>query len=301
MDHQAEQSGYTYLPTVKLSYIPARNDAVGLLCTNLKAARHIAKGHYDVVVLSGVGEIKFILAALLFCRTKFAAWEHFNAAYTHRRVNRKVAARLCDAIIVLTQADADDWCRYLHPHGRIAHLPNPLAAMPDQPSSLNKKRVLALGRLEEQKRFDLLIEAFALFHSECAEWSLRICGSGSREAALRAQVQKLGLEGAVEILPPVADVASEYRAASICALSSKFEGFPMTLLEAMAFGIPCVSFDCPNGPSEIIAHGDDGFIVPLGDVQGLAEAMIRLAKEPVLRVQMGSRARHHIQRFDIAM
>ena len=292
--------GYSYQPSIEISYIPARNDMLNLCITTIKIAHHLAKGNYDVVVLSGVGEIKFLLGAIHFCRSKFVAWEHFNAAHTHKRVNRKVAARLCDAIVVLTKADADDWQRYLHPHGRIAYIPNPLAEMPALPSILSEKRVLALGRLEEQKRFDLLIEAFSLMHKECPDWHLRIRGSGSKEPVLRQRLQELELTSAVEILPPVTDVASEYREASIYALSSKFEGFPMTLVEAMSFGIPCVSFNCPNGPDEIIADGDDGFIVPYDDVPGFATAMIQLAEDPTLRHQMGQRARQHIQRFDLA-
>jgi glycosyltransferase involved in cell wall biosynthesis len=292
------EKGYLYKASIVRSYIPIHQGVLGLFSINTKTARHISRGAYDVVVISGVGEIKFLLVAILFCRTKFVAWEHFNAAYTHRRVNRKVAARFCDAIVVLTRADADDWQLYLHPRGHIVRIPNPLATIPRQPSLLTTTRVLALGRLEEQKRFDLLIDAFVLMHAKYPDWTLRIRGTGSKEAELKNRVKELGLENAIEILPAVEDVASEYQVASIYALSSKFEGFPMTLIEAMAFGIPCVSFDCPNGPSEIIAQGEDGFLVPYGDVTALAGALAKLAQEPTLRMQMGRKAREHIKRFD---
>ena len=297
--HQGEGVGYPYVPAIRRVYHPVERNLASLITVNFTIADHVARSAYDTVILAGIGEIKYLLAAVLQRKSRFIGWEHFNAAYTHRRFNRKLAACLLDAVIVLSGRDQDDWHRYLHPRALIERIPNPVPSFPALPSPVRCRRILALGRIEEQKRFDLLLEAFAIFHREHPEWSLRIRGKGSREHALREHCASLGLGSAVEILPPTADVQTEYQEAAMYAMSSRFEGFPMTLIEAMAHGVPCVSFDCPNGPSEVIADGEDGFIVPLFDVSALAERFSRLADDEALRVDFGRRAMENIRRYEV--
>jgi glycosyltransferase involved in cell wall biosynthesis len=296
-------AGYPYLPAVARSWLPAKNGPGGIFATNFSLAAHIARGRYDAVILAGIGEIKFLVAALAARKSRFAGWEHFNAAYTHRRLNRKLAARRLDAVIVLSKRDEADWHRLLAPKAVVVRIPNPIPALSagpgEMPAAVPARRILALGRLEEQKRFDLLLEAFALFRQSHPDWNLRIRGAGSLEPALRAQAEALELGSAIEILPPTAEVLSEYRSASIYAMSSKFEGFPMTLIEAMAQGLPCVSFDCPNGPSEIIMDGEDGIVVPLFDTTALAGGFSRLASDEGLRAAFATRARENVRRYEI--
>lgn len=296
--------GYPYDPRVALSYLPLSSGAAGFLVSNARAAEFVARGSYDAVVLAGVGEIKYFLLVAFKIgarrkRPKLVAWEHFNAAYTYKRLNRKAAARCCDAVVALTERDTEDWRRLLKPCGAIVAIPNPIPEFPDRAAPLDSARILALGRLEEQKRFDLLIDAFSVFAASHPGWTLRIRGSGSKEDEIKKKVSAFGLGSRVEILKPTDNVASEYVGASMYVMSSKFEGFPMTLVEAMAYGVPCVSFDCPNGPLEIIRDGQDGFIVPLYDVAALAGRMGQLADDAALRARMGAAARKNIGRYEI--
>ena len=291
--------GYRYEKGIKRSYFPVSPGVISVVASNFRIAAFVGKSDYDAVVLAGIGEIKYFLLATLLHSTKIVAWEHFNAAYTHKRFNRKFAARYCDAIIVLTSQDSADWRRLLSPKARIVHIPNPVPNFPDHTAALTSKRILALGRLEEQKRFDLLLDAYAIFSRTHQDWRLRIRGSGSKEKELRLKVVSLGLERLVEILDPTFDVDAEYSNASLYAMSSKFEGFPMTLLEAMAYGVPCVSFFCPNGPSEIIHDGEDGYVVRQGDVAALASRMNQVADDENLRRRMGEKARENIGRYDV--
>ncbi len=293
--------GYPYSRDVKLSYLPIVGGAIGLTVANVRAAAHIARGGYDAVVLAGVGEIKYVLLSVLRHDTRFVAWEHFNAAYTYQRFNRRFAAKYCDAIIALTRQDAEDWERLLHPRARVCRIPNPVPRFPERASSLDAKRILALGRLEDQKRFDCLIQAFADFHLTHPDWMLRIRGSGTKRESLSLKAAELGIENCVEIADPTMAVDAEYANAAIYAMSSEFEGFPMTLLEAMASGLPCVSFTCPNGPSEIIKDGEDGFLVCPGDISALTARLIKLADDDELRHRMGTKARANIQRYDIGL
>lgn len=292
--------GYRYKEAIKRSYFPVSPGAIGAVASNFSLATFIGKRDYNAVVLAGIGEIKYFLLATLLHHTKIVAWEHFNAAYTHKRFNRKFAARYCDAIIVLTSQDLADWKQLLSPKAKIVHIPNPVSSFPKHAAALTSRRILALGRLEEQKRFDLLLDAYAIFSRTHQDWMLRIRGSGSKEKELRSKVISLGLEERVEILDPTADVDAEYSDASLYAMSSKFEGFPMTLLEAMAYGVPCVSFACPNGPSEIIHDGEDGYLVRQGDVAALASRMSQVADDENLRRRMGEKARENIGRYDIS-
>ncbi len=293
--------GYPYSPEVKLSYLPLAGGARHILGSNIHMLRFVRHRAPDVVILSGVGEIRhFLLVALLQRphRPALIAWEHFNATYAANHPSRRIAARCCDFIVTLTHKDAETWRRVLAPRNVVC-IPNPVPGFPDHPAGLETKRILALGRLEAQKRFDLLIDAFAVFARAHPDWSLRIRGSGSKEAELRNKLAARGLEDSVQILPPTHNVAEEYAGASMYAISSEYEGFSMTLVEAMAAGVPCVSFDCPEGPSEIIEDGQDGFIVPLYDVAALAERMGRLADDAPLRRRMGAAARQNIHRYEI--
>jgi glycosyltransferase involved in cell wall biosynthesis len=291
--------GYQFEKRIRRIYLPVSSNIIGILASNLNIARFIDKNNYDLVILAGIGEIKHFLLTALLHRTKIAAWEHFNAAYTYKRFNRKFAARYCDAIVVLSKNDLSDWNQLLSPKAMIVQIPNPVPFFPRKISGLESKTILALGRLEQQKQFDILIDAFAIFSKTHVEWKLRIRGSGSEEEKLKLKAEYLGLTDKIQILGPTSNVEAEYLGASIYAMSSKFEGFPMTLLEAMAYGIPCVSFDCPNGPSEIINDGEDGFIVPLGDIEMLANRMSMIADNEALKYCLGKKARENIQRFDL--
>ncbi|MDP3178009.1 MAG: glycosyltransferase family 4 protein [Spirochaetaceae bacterium] len=292
-------TGYAYSDRVNIHSLGVSGGPAGIVAANLGAASYIAKGGFDVVVVAGIGEIKFLLAALVRGGRRFIGWEHFNAARTHKRLNRKAAARFFDTIVTLTERDAADWRRLLLPRAKIAAIPNPVPEIPAVAAPLQAKRVLALGRLEEQKRFDLLIEAFSRFTVARPDWTLRIRGSGSARGRLVALARERGVADKVEILEPTRDIDAEYRGASIYAMSSAFEGFPMTLLEAKAYGLPCVSFDCPTGPAELIRDGVDGFLTPLFDVASLAERLGALADDRELRLRMGANGREDVARFSI--
>lgn len=157
--------------------------------------------------------------------------------------------------------------------------------------------IIAAGRFVTQKRFDHLIRAFAIVAPRNPAWRLRIYGSGPHEDLYRKVAKSLGIDGRVEMIPPVADMLAEWSRASIAALSSRNEGLPLVVLEAIAAGVPVVAYDCPTGPSEIIDDGVNGRLVPLGDVQILAEALEELMIDSDKRQAMGHAARESAQRF----
>ena len=203
-----------------------------------------------------------------------------------------VVARF-DRFVVLTHEDSRYWGKL----SNIAVIPNAQTFASDAPAPLEAKTVVAVGRLTYQKGFDLLLQAWAEVCRRVSGWQLAIVGDGELRSALSAQAESLGLAGCVTFVPAMKDVVAVYRDASVLAMSSRYEGFGMVLLEAQTVGLPVVSFACKCGPSEIVNDGVDGYLVAPGDVDAMADRLVRLMQDGALRRRMGARAFANAARF----
>ena len=164
-----------------------------------------------------------------------------------------------------------------------------------------RKVVMGMGRLSYEKGFDQLLRAFSAIAPNYAEWSLVIWGEGSLRPELEELRDELGLRGRASFPGWTSDPFLEMSRAGMFVLSSRYEGFGMALGEAMACGLPVVSFDCPSGPAEIVRHGVDGILVRRGDVTALAAAMERLLGDEAEMRRLGARAVEVTSRFDKEM
>ncbi len=168
-------------------------------------------------------------------------------------------------------------------------IPNVLYNLPSVSRS-REKYILAVGRLHSQKRFDVLIEAFARLSKKYPDWNLRIAGEGGLEAELRDLSAKLGIESRVEFLGFVGELSELYAQSGIFVLTSDYEGFPNVLLEAMSHGLPCISSDCRYGPAEILESGKRGLLFKPGSVDDLTEKLEMLLRDEELRNRLGAQA-----------
>ncbi|MDX6666261.1 MAG: hypothetical protein QOG68_2467, partial [Solirubrobacteraceae bacterium] len=205
-----------------------------------------------------------------------------------------------DALTVLTERDRQDYTRLLDgAPTRLAQIPNAVPPMGGGRSALDAPVIVAAGRLTNQKGFDLLIGAFAPLAREHPEWRLRIYGGGALRASLQRLILEHQLHNHVFLMGPTQHLGEALSEASIFALSSRFEGFGMVIVEAMSKGLPVVSFDCPRGPGEIINDDRDGLLVPNGDVAAFTSALRALIEDPARRRRLGDGALQTAQDYGI--
>jgi len=206
------------------------------------------------------------------------------------RVRTKLDERLVrrfDRFVVLTRQDAAMWGKLPN----LSVIPN-AAITQTLPHKCGNHRVIAVGRLDYQKGFDRLLDAWALLPEELRKtWRLDIFGQGEWEQMLNEQIARLGIGGSAKINKPTNAIFEEYAASDFLVMTSHYEGFPMVMVEAMACGVPAVSFDFPCGPRDIIAPGLNGIITPEGDIPALAAEMQRLMEDPARLENMSAQAR----------
>jgi glycosyltransferase involved in cell wall biosynthesis len=252
--------------------------------TDLRLARYL-RGLEGGVVLATRPGLAVVVQRLTPPSVVRVAQEHLFLANHPRHLRRAIgrAYRRLDAVVTLTERDAFDYRQLLGAAGtRVACIPNAVATTECR-STQERKVVVAAGRLVPSKGFDRLIQAFAAVVARHPDWTLRIYGTGPERALLASLVNRHGLERSVQLLGFTPRLTEELAEGSLFVLSSRNEGFPMVLLEAMSVGVPVVSFDCRNGPADLITDGVDGLLVEQGDVAGLAEAMCSLIEQPSWR------------------
>lgn len=209
------------------------------------------------------------------------------------RLLRRATYPRAAAIVVQTRA-VQRWANRRFGGARVDVIPNPVALAPHEAepaSGLPTPYVVGVGRLIPQKGFDVLLSAFGRIAIRHDGWHLVIAGEGTERASLMQQAARLGIADRVHLVGRVRNVETVVGGASMFVLSSRFEGFPNALLEAMALGVPAVSTACPSGPEEIITHERDGLLVPPDSIEDLATAIERLVQHSALRSTLGAAGR----------
>lgn len=203
--------------------------------------------------------------------------------------------RRFDKFVVLTNEDRGYWGNLPN----IEVIPNAAMHVSDTYSDVMNKRVIAVGRLDYQKGFDRLIQAWELvqYTGKFTDWKLDIFGQGEWRKMLQQMIDKAELQNTVCLNRPTKQIGEEYVKSDMLVMSSNYEGFPMVMIEAMACGLPVVSFDYKCGPKDIIQPGINGLLVPNGDIQALADAMMKVMEDEAYRKMLSLNARKVVDTY----
>lgn len=271
------------------------------LLTDLNLLRYLLPLR-DGVVIGTRPAINLAIAGVVSPSVVRVGQDHVNLRSYKPALQAQIAGlypRL-DLVAALTDGDADDYRRHLRGRTRVESVPNGVPDLGGHRAALDGEVVVAAGWLTRQKGFDRLLPVWARLAPRYPTWELRIYGGGEEMAALRAQIDELGVGRSVRMMGFTSHLHREFAGASLFVLTSRKEGFPMVVLEALGVGLPVVSYDCPTGPREIIRDGVDGYVVPDGDGEALAEAMSRLMGDAGRRKAFGAAAVDGAARYDIA-
>lgn len=237
--------------------------------------------HFDITPLSKKLKAKWTLRNL---KMKIQTW------LFQRTLNRY------DKIVVLTEEDEKEWAVYFD---NVTNIPNPITIEPIAADSTIEK-VLAVGRHTEQKGFDYLVDAWAIVNKTFPHWQLDIYGHGELEEERKQQIKNLGLENNIHLYPPSKEINKVFSQHSIFALSSRFEGFPLVLIEALASGLAPVSFECKNGPKQMMGDSQlKDFLVEPYNINSFAEKLMLLMENSDLRKDISQEALKISERYKI--
>nr|WP_295869237.1 glycosyltransferase family 4 protein [uncultured Chitinophaga sp.] len=267
---------------------------------NTIRSRHVFK-NLEGNILIGTGKnINFYLA--LFSSGKKAArvgCEHFTHSAPMSPVIRKLRNRLyarLEKLVVLNQTDLAYYSQYMN---NVVCIPNFIAEVPAEYSRLDQHVALAIGRHNWEKGFDTLLHVWQKVNKTHPGWKLRIVGNGPLLQQHIDLAGELAISDAVIFEPPNNDLSGIYQNASLYIMTSRTEGFPMVLLEAMSRGLPCVSFDCEAGPRDMILHNETGYLIPPDHTDEMVSSINNLIANPHQRASMQLAARRHVEMFTV--
>lgn len=205
--------------------------------------------------------------------------------YLYRKYYLSIIERQADVVVALTKGDANEW----YNAKRVEIIPN-FSTMPIKNiSDCSNKRIIAVGRLEWQKGYDRLIKIWSIVSQKHPDWQLDIFGEGQLENELKSKIIEKGFRN-ITIHPFTPNINEEYSKSSVCVLTSRFEGFALVLLEAMRHGVPCVTYDCKYGPSDVVDNNSCGYVVENGNIEVFAEKLCQLIESPLKRKEYGRAA-----------
>jgi len=272
--------------------------------TVLGIRRFVRKHGIDVLIEVDTMLTLFTQPATLGMKVRRIAWEHCHfdedLGRKARRVARWLAGRFDDAVVVLTERDRANWLKLGARGENIVAIGNALPfAFPSVLSSSDNRTLLAVGRLTHAKGFDTLLRAWHGASSDLPDWRLRIVGEGEERPTLEALCNELGVSTTVELPGVTDDIESEYRRASAFCLSSRYEGFGLVLIEAMAYGLPIVATDCETGPKAILEHAGVASVVPIDNAPALAAAIVKTCSDSAYGAALSEAGRVVAARYGV--
>lgn len=296
---------YTFSPKVQFKSIHVSGNPLAYIQSYKKGIQQMVNEiQPDVISVCDDGLKAFFLPSIIKSKAKWIYERHVSKLIELKEndsVLKKIKtkskwwlmeklAHSYSSFVVLTDGNKKEWKSLKN----LEVVANPLSFYSDISSTCKNKTVICVGKISYQKGQDILVKAWQLVNQQFPDWQLHLYGKENLEV-----LDTNNLSGNVHFFLPEKNIEQKYLESSIYVMSSRFEGFGMVLTEAMACGVPCVSFDCNYGPSDIIQHGIDGLIVENKNLNQLAEAIIELIEDQIKRTEMGSKAKQNVSRYNI--
>jgi len=279
------------------AYPVADNVDVVALTGNLfqfykKLKMHISA--YDMVIVHNMGKLS-LLCAFLPPIKKIVVLEHvsFISRPKHVQFLSRVLYRYIDQVVTLTQNDKNQFAKF---HSNVIVISNfspfPIVSAPEHAN----KKIVAVGRLTDQKNYLHLLQAWEEIYQKIPDWQLNIYGEGEHKIMLQEYIEQHSLEN-VSLKGSTSNVKQVYEQSSFFVMSSKYEGLPMVLIEAQSFGLPIVSYNCPYGPSDVVNNHENGLLVHNQNINELAAAILKVASSPDLLDQFAKKSLLNAQKY----
>lgn len=272
-----------------------------------KIRNFIKENRIDSLIVVDSISCLFTIPALYGLGVDHICWEHFNFKNNNgtklRDLARKFAVRYCQVVVTLTNRDRKMWLTHLNKvNAQISVIPNPIEDQLERNiANYDSKTLLSVGRLVKVKGFDLLLNAWKIVIEKHHDWKLCIVGGGDQDLNLKNLACELNIINNVIFTGSSNNVAEYYKKSSFYCLSSRFEGFPMVLLEAQSYGLPIVAFDCDTGPAEIVTDKINGYLAIPEDVQDLAKKLIcTIELENKVFLEMSNQSYENSRKFNIS-
>ena len=256
---------------------------------------YFRKQEINFIIAQGM-PVALMLFPLNFMKKKVIACEHVHYDYYNEIIKwiRNKLYKYYYKVVVLTSKDKEKFEKNLD---NDEYIPNYISKISEKKSLLNNKVIISVGRLEEQKGYDILIEICSKLLPDYPEWKLKIFGEGNLRKKLEEQIRKNNMGNQILLMGTTNEIEKEYLKSDIYVMSSRFEGFGMVLIEAMNMGLPLISFDCPNGPSDIIEDSVNGYLVRNFDKEEMKNRIEELIKNDEIRIKFFNNSKKRILKF----
>ncbi|MBL4559856.1 MAG: glycosyltransferase family 4 protein [Labilibaculum sp.] len=311
LNEEHPNSFYTFSSKVRLKSITVNRNPLAYILSYIKGIQKIIKEEIPDVISVCDDGLKGLLFPILFGEKIPVIYERHAAMHLNFISNGEDSiiqriknyymknlmvwgAKKFASFVVLTRGNINDW-----PGVKCSVIPNsnPYSHAIENEIKPKSKLVLAVGSQSYNKGYDRLFLSWKMVTAKHPEWKLKIYGKENLALNLQDEIDKLRLQHTVYLEKPVNAIGKQYEKAAIYVMPSRSEGFGMVLIEAMSFGVPCISFDCPYGPADIIKNGEDGFLIENGNSIGFAETVIELIENEEMRKGMGSKAKKNVKRY----